>query len=93
MFFTENVDQLILVKMQDHMTSLVVFYDEVIYLLVIDTNAYYHEYINFKGLHHLPKYSRYKWTDVTTSEMKACPALVLYMGLVRLPWRAGMGFS
>jgi hypothetical protein len=63
------------------------FNEEVFSLLVEQTNLYYEQYLQTKGgLDNLPRFSRARaWRPVTVPEMKVFIAIVLYMGLVRLP--------
>lgn len=63
------------------------FDNEVLDLLVEQTNVYYDQFLVKKGgLDSLPKFSRARaWTPVTQPEMKVFLAIVIYQGLVRLP--------
>lgn len=64
-----------------------IFDNEIISLLVEETNAYYHQYVRKAGgLDNIkPNARARKWTDVTNAEMKAFIGILLYIGLVRLP--------
>ncbi|XP_021351253.1 piggyBac transposable element-derived protein 4-like [Mizuhopecten yessoensis] len=66
---------------------LTLFNNEIIDILVTQTNLYYEQYItNLGGVENLKPHARArKWTDVTNSEMKAFIGIILYMGVVRLP--------
>jgi hypothetical protein len=61
--------------------------NEVLELLVEQTNLYYDQYLVAKGgIENLPTYSRFRsWTPVDMPEMKVFLAIILYQGLVRLP--------
>ena len=61
--------------------------EEVIDHLVKETNHYYDQIIEAKGgVETLSKCARAKsWQPVTTSEMRVFIAIILYMGLVRMP--------
>lgn len=61
--------------------------DTVIALLVEETNRYFDQYMQkVGGLENLkPNARARRWKPVTTSEMKAFVALLLYIGLLRLP--------
>lgn len=62
------------------------FDDEIIDLLVTQTNLYYDQYIQTKGLDNLPIFSRARsWRPVDFPEMKVFLAIVIFMGLVRMP--------
>jgi len=63
------------------------FDDEVIDVLVTETNRYYEQFINSKGgKENLTKACRARsWNDVTNDEIRAFLAILLYMGLVKLP--------
>lgn len=63
------------------------FDNEVLDLLVTQTNLYYEQYIQMKGgVETLPAFARARsWTPVSVPELKVFIAVVLYMGLVRLP--------
>jgi hypothetical protein len=63
------------------------FDNEVLVLLVEQTNLYYEQYLQSKGgLENLPPYARARsWKPVTVLEMKVFFAIILFQGMVRMP--------